>query len=135
MQSIMISILFTLRKQYLAYYCVLLCIVAARVADKPKHVISKQELAVRLYIPPKPAPPPKSANNMLLLKNLPKDLKLPKLELYMDAVTDLECDEGEYSYDVKEYEGESLILVIFKDDAGIHILHTFVEYSFTIVIS
>jgi len=86
-------------------------------------MISKQPVSVKLYIPPKPAPPPKSANNMLLLKNLPKDLKTSKLELYLDTITDLDYDEDDYSYDIREYEGETLMLVTFKDDAGIHLFY------------
>jgi len=92
-------------------------IVAARVASKTEHVISKQTVSLKLYTPPKPAPPPKSANNMLLIKNLPKDLNFPKLELYLDKITGLDYEDDDYSYEIKEYDGEALMLVMFKDDA------------------
>ena len=62
--------------------------VAARVVDKSQHAIKKQKLQVSLYIPPKPEPPPKSADNMLLLKDLPEKFKENNLELYIDGITD-----------------------------------------------
>ena len=92
--------------------------VAARVVDKPQHAIKKQKLQVSLYIPPKPEPPPKSADNMLLLKDLPEKFKENNLELYIDRITDLEYDEDEYSYDIKQYEGDTVVLVTFNTEAG-----------------
>ena len=92
--------------------------VAARVVDKPQHAIKKQTLQVSLYIPPKPEPPPKSADNMLLLKDLPEKFKENNLELYIDGITDLEYEEEEYTYDIKQYEGDTVVLVTFNAEAG-----------------
>jgi len=92
--------------------------VAARVVDKSKHAIRKQPLQVSLYIPPKPEPPPKSADNMLLLKDLPEKFKEANLELYLDGITDLEYEEDEYTYDIKQYEGDTVVLVTFNSEAG-----------------
>lgn len=91
--------------------------VAARVADKPKHAIKRQKLQVSLYIPPKPEPPPKSADNMLLLKNLPEKFE-NKLKLYIDKITELDCVEEEYTYDIKEYKGDVVVLVTFNITVG-----------------
>ena len=71
-----------------------------------------------LYIPPKPKPPPKSADNLLLLKDLPEKFKKNNLELYIDEITDLEYDEEEYSYEIKQYEGDTVVLVTFNSEAG-----------------
>ena len=92
--------------------------VAAKVVDKSQHAIMKKKVQVSLYIPPKPEPPPKSADNMLLLKNFPEKFNVNNLELYIDAITDLEYDEGEYSYDIKQYEGDTVVLVTFNAEAG-----------------
>ena len=92
--------------------------VAARVVDKSKHAIKKQPLQVTLYIPPKPEPPPKSADNMLLLKDLPEKFKESNLELYIDGITDLEYDDDDYTYDIKQYEGDTVVLITFNSEAG-----------------
>ena len=86
--------------------------------DKSQHTYKKQKLRVSLYIPPKPEPPPKSADNMLLLKDLPNKFNVNNLELYIDGITDLEYDEDEYSYDIKQYEGDTVVLVTFNSEAG-----------------
>ena len=86
--------------------------------DKSQHAIKKQTLQVSLYIPPKPEPPPKSADNMLLLKDLPEKFKENNLELYIDGITDLEYDEDEYTYNIKQYEGDTVVLVTLNTEAG-----------------
>lgn len=55
---------------------------------------------------------------MLLLKDLPEHFNENNLELYVDAVTDLEYEEEEYTYDVKQYEGDTVVLVTFNTEAG-----------------
>ena len=86
--------------------------------DKSQHAIKRQTLQVSLYIPPKPEPPPKHADNMLLLKDLPEKFKENNLELYIDGITDLEYDEDEYTYAIKQYEGDTVVLVTFNYEAG-----------------
>ena len=95
--------------------------VATRVVKRSQHVITKEkiELQVSLYIPPKPEPPPKNANNMLLLKDLPESFNVYNLELYIDDVTELEYVDEEYTYDIKQYEGDTIVLVTFYKTAGI----------------
>ena len=78
--------------------------------DKSQHAIKKQTL--------KPEPPPKSADNLLLLKDLPEKFKESNLELYIDGITDLEYDEDEYTYDIKQYEGDTVVLVTFNAETG-----------------
>ena len=100
------------------FYQIFTIAVAARVVDKPNHAIKKQPLQVTLYTPPKPEPPPKSADNMLLLKDLPENFKESNLELYIDGITDLEYDDDDYTYDIKQYEGDTVVLITFNSEAG-----------------
>ena len=60
----------------------------------------------------------KSAGNILLLKDLPERLKENNLTLYIDRITDLEYEEEEYTYDIKQYEGDTVVLVTFNAEAG-----------------
>ena len=96
-------------------FVIFLHTVAARVVGKPNHIIKKHPVSVSFY---EPLLPPKSADDMLLLKNIPRDFKVENLELYLDMVTDLEYEDDDYAYDIKKYEGETLILVTFYNDIG-----------------
>ena len=55
---------------------------------------------------------------MLLLKDLPKKFKENNLELYIDEITGLKYDEDDYTYDIKQYEGDIVVLVTFNAEAG-----------------
>ena len=55
---------------------------------------------------------------MLLLKDLPEKFKENNLELYIDGITGLKYDEDDYTYDIKQYEGDTVVLVTFNAEAG-----------------
>ena len=56
---------------------------------------------------------------MLLLKDLPEKFNENNhLEFYIDGITDLKYKQDDYAYDIKQYEGDTVVLVTFNTEAG-----------------
>ena len=60
---------------------------------------------------------------MLLLKDLPEKFKENNLELYIEEITGLKYDEDDYTYDIKQYEGDAVVLVTFNAEAGNNVIN------------
>ena len=86
-------------------------IVAERVVNNSPHSVMGQELKV-VFAEEESL---KQEPSNLLLKNIPPDTDIDFLELYMDNVTGLSCDNGDYQLLPKP---GGLYLVIFNSALG-----------------